>query len=154
PWRGYCVPRRTVFPVLSVQGKARVVMALSVENLSVDLGGRRIVSDVTFAAQTGTFIGLVGANSVGKSTLIRAIAGLVPSAGGRALWDNRPLREMTPAARAKLIAYLPQSQSFHWSVSVRHVVALGRLPHLGPLSRMTASDERAVEAAMARAQVT
>lgn len=125
---------------------------LTVTGISVDLGGRRVADACGFTAEPGALVGLIGANGVGKSSLLRATAQLIPHTG-EAAWNGRSLAAMTPADRARTLAYLPQGQSIHWGVEVRHLVGLGRLPHLGPISRMTAQDEAAIDSAMARADV-
>jgi len=130
-----------------------MVNALTVERVSVALHGKTVVKEIAFNGQSGQLIGLVGANGVGKSTLIRAIAGLVPVTAGRILWQGQPITSFSPPARAKAIAYMPQGQSIHWRISVRHLVALGRLPHLGALSRVLESDSAAIERAMDSADV-
>ena len=50
-------------------------------------------------------------------------------------------------------AYVPQGQTLHWPLSVERLVGLGRLPHLAPMSRISAADTAAIERAMARADV-
>jgi len=130
-----------------------VVKDLVVAGLDADLGGRRIVTDASLSVGAGELVGLIGANSVGKSTLLKAIAGLIPVARGTVTWRGKSLSDMTASERARTLAYMPQGQTFHWDVSVRHIVALGRLPHLGPLSRLSAHDSQAVEDAMSRADV-
>jgi iron complex transport system ATP-binding protein len=128
------------------------VSGLSATGISVDLGGRRVVDACSFAAKPNELVGLIGANGVGKSSLLRAVAQLIGHSG-EAAWVGRPLAAMPPAERARTLAYLPQGQSIHWGVEVRHLVGLGRLPHLGPISRMTAADEAAIDSAMTRADV-
>src|SRR3546814_10928304 len=60
---------------------------------------------------------------------------------------------MTAGERARLLSYLPQGQDVHWPLSVERLVALGRLPHLAPFSRLDEVDREAVHRAMAAADV-
>ena len=54
-----------------------------VQKLKIEFGGREIFSDVTFDVNEGDFVGLIGANGTGKTSLFKAITGeVVPSAGG------------------------------------------------------------------------
>ena len=120
---------------------------LAARNVSVSLGGRRVVEGATFAVEGGEFVAIVGPNGAGKTTLIRALAGLVPAVGEITL-DEVALSTLAPQERACLIGYLPQGHVFHWPLTVAEVVGLGRLPHthgagLGEI------DRSAVELALA-----
>jgi iron complex transport system ATP-binding protein len=68
--------------------------------------------------------------------------------------DSKPLRILTPAARARRVAHLPQSAQAHWPLSGRDVVSLGRLPHGAGFDRLSDDDARAVARAMARTGTT
>ena len=127
---------------------------LSVRGFDVDLGGRAVLHDAGFGARAGEVVGLIGPNGAGKTTLLRAICQLVPARSGAASWDGRALGAMVARERATTLAYLPQGQTIHWPLTVRRLVALGRLPRLGPLSRPSSADAAAVDAAMTAADVT
>ena len=124
---------------------------LSIAGLCVDRGKRRIVEDVGFTAQAGTLLGLVGPNGAGKSTLVCAIAGLLPVRSGGVRIAGAETKRMPRKRLARQVAYLPQGHSVDWSLRVRHLVALGRLPHLGPFDVMKPADAAAVDAALDRA---
>ena len=117
---------------------------IAATNIVVRLGGRIVLDRVSIAAEDGEMVGLIGPNASGKTTLIRVLAGLLaPDAGA-----------LSPIAdRARNVAYLEQGAACHWPLAVRRVVALGRLPHLGPFQRPSDADERAIDAAMAEADV-
>ncbi|MBI3699880.1 MAG: ABC transporter ATP-binding protein [Afipia sp.] len=123
-------------------------VSLAIQNVSVALGGRTVIHHISSELEGGHLVALVGPNGVGKTTLLRAIAGLIPSNGdiridGDSL-DALPLRE-----RATRFGYLPQGHAVHWPLRVRDVVALGRYPHgaTDPL-RLAESDEAAVARAI------
>jgi iron complex transport system ATP-binding protein len=126
---------------------------LVVEGLSVELGGRRVLDGIDARFGAGEVVGIIGPNGAGKSTLVRAILGLVRARAGAVTFDGRPASALSPRDMARTLAYLPQGQTLHWPLAVERLVALGRLPHLGPLSRIGADDRAAVAAAMARADV-
>jgi len=129
------------------------VVTIAISNLSTDLGGRAVLTGVTATLRPGTLTGVIGPNGAGKSTLVRAKLGLVPSLQRSVTIEGRDVRAMDVRERARLVAYLPQGQTLHWPLSVERLVALGRLPHLGPMSRIGAQDRAAVREAMARADV-
>jgi len=66
-------------------------MTLRIDGLSIRRGGRRVVADLDAEIAPGRATLLRGPNGVGKTTLLRCLAGLVPASGGRATLDGRPL---------------------------------------------------------------
>jgi iron complex transport system ATP-binding protein len=77
---------------------------------------------------------------------------LLPAQGDLTL-DGTALAALAPAARARRIGYLAQGGQVHWPLSVARLVALGRLPHLGPWTRPRPADAAAIDAALAEADV-
>lgn len=129
------------------------MVSIAVRQLSVALGRRPILHAIDADFAPGLFTGIIGPNGAGKSTLMRAMLGLTPIAQGDVTIDGQRLSEVAPRDLAQRIAYLPQGQTLHWPISVARVVALGRLPHLAPLSCIGAADQAAIGEAMARADV-
>ncbi|MGD9845400.1 MAG: ABC transporter ATP-binding protein [Variibacter sp.] len=121
---------------------------LDATSLSVTIGGRAIVSGVTFALERGSLTALVGPNGAGKTTLLRALVGLI-AAQGEVRIEGRSIKAMSGRARARLLAYLPQGHAFNWPLAAAEIVALGRHPHADPFSRTTDADRQAVSRAIA-----
>jgi iron complex transport system ATP-binding protein len=121
---------------------------LVAQNLSVTLGDRVVLNDVSLSLCSRHLVALVGPNGAGKTTLLRALAGLLPSqgdilVGGDAL-KSLPLRE-----RARRFGYLPQGHVVHWPLPARDIVALGRTPHgATDPARLSPKDAEAVLMAM------
>lgn len=130
------------------------MVSVVINALSVRLGRRRVLEDVSATFQPGRLVGIIGPNGAGKSTLVRAMLGLARIESGSVRIDGRDIAALPPRDRARAIAYLPQGQTLHWPLSVERLVALGRLPHLAPLSRMSVADEAVVADALSRADVT
>ncbi len=89
---------------------------LAVEGLSVALGGRPVLSDVSFGLERGAFCGLIGSNGSGKTTLLRTILGFqAPSAGAVRILGERA------------VGYVPQKIQFDSDMPIRarDLVALG-----------------------------
>jgi iron complex transport system ATP-binding protein len=131
---------------------------LGVRNLSVQLGPRTVVHDVSFAAPAGAVTVLLGPNGAGKSTILKAAAGLLPYQGTIALGD-RDAATLERRARARAVAYVPQASALDAPMPVRDVVAQGRFAHgdtgwLTFLSRPSAAEAAVVTAAMERTDVT
>ena len=73
---------------------------LTLDGIGVRLGGRQVLSDVTFSLGKGEFTGIIGPNGAGKTTLLRVILGLLEPSGGRVLIDGEPVHSKNKAASA------------------------------------------------------
>ncbi len=124
------------------------MVTIATDALGVRLGRRDVIDGVTAEIAGGTLIGIIGPNGAGKSTLVRAMLGLLPIASGAVRLDGAAIATVPRAEVARRIAYLPQGQTLHWPLSVERVVALGRLPHLAPFSRIGAADHDAIARAI------
>lgn len=129
------------------------MVTITIDSLHVALARHPVVRGVSATLEAGTLVGIVGPNGAGKSTLLRAMLGLLPASDGRVLVDDRPVAGMARDAVARRIAYLPQGQTLHWPLTVERLVALGRLPHLAPMSKLSHADSAAIERAIERADV-
>jgi zinc/manganese transport system ATP-binding protein len=96
---------------------------LRLENIGVRLGGRQILSGVSFAVAPGQFTGLIGPNGAGKTTLLRVILGLTPPTEGRVLLNGSPKTRHGGG----LIGYMPQKLAIDQDMPLRarDVVGLG-----------------------------
>jgi len=81
---------------------------LKVHNLSVELGGRRLLSEVSMELAPGELAILVGPNGAGKTTLLRTCLGLIRPSGGTVELDGRRLTSLSARERAARVAWLPQ----------------------------------------------
>ncbi len=118
-------------------------MSLVVDGLSVTKGGKSILSGVSFTAPSSAITGLVGPNGAGKSTLLNALFGIVP-ASGEARFGTDNLLNMPRRDRARRAAFVEQSASTEERLTVRDVVALGRIPFQSALSSTTAPEDKAI----------
>ena len=128
-------------------------MSLGLQDAQVTLDGRTILSDIGLTLQSGRLVGLIGPNGAGKTTLLRALAGLITPNRGRVTLEGRPLPGMGREERARCIAALFQGAGVGWPMTVREIVALGRLPHRRAFASPTEADEAAVERAMVRTDI-
>jgi iron complex transport system ATP-binding protein len=96
---------------------------ISVQKLGV---GQRL-RGVSFDLRQGEVLGLVGPNGAGKSTLLHALSGVVDAEGSIEI-EGVAFPNLSDSQRARLIGLQPQEVSSAWSLSVRDVAALGRMP--------------------------
>jgi iron complex transport system ATP-binding protein len=122
---------------------------LSVERVTVELGGRPVVDGVSFTVEQGEWVTLIGPNGAGKSTLVRAIAGLVAH-GGTISLDGQSIRKLGRREVARRVAVVPQVPLMPNGMAIREYVLLGRTPYVSYAGREGRRDHAAVEQALAR----
>ncbi|HEX9021852.1 MAG TPA: ABC transporter ATP-binding protein [Nitrospirota bacterium] len=90
---------------------------------------RQFIHDLAFSVGEGSFIGLLGANGSGKSTILKLASGILkPSSGKIALWGKN-LFDLNGRDRAKLISYLPQTLDISVPFTVQELVGMGLYPY-------------------------
>ncbi len=114
-------------------------MTLSAESLACVRGERLVFRGLNFRLASGGALLLVGPNGSGKSSLLRLVAGLMPAAGGRLLWNGRLVSEDSDAHRARL-AYVGHLDAVKPVFSVRD--------SLGFWARLSGADRGAVAEAL------
>lgn len=100
--------------------------ALLFENVSFRYRDRVILSDISFTVSPGEFVGIIGPNGGGKTTLLKLITGFLKPDGGKIeIFGNAPALNQT-------IAYVPQNLRYdrEFPISVKELVLSGRLFHL------------------------
>ena len=128
-------------------------MSIQVERLSFSYGTRPVLDNVSFSAEYGEFLSVLGPNGVGKSTLFRCMLGLLtPSSGGAAV-DGRPISDMTAQELAQKIAYIPQSHSPVFNYSVMDMVLMGTTAQLSKFAAPGARQREQALDALARLNI-
>ncbi len=102
---------------------------IELRDVLLRIGGRPWLTHVDARIEPGEFVAILGPNGVGKTTLLRAIAGLHPIGAGAILLDGRPIAEMASHERARRVAFVTGDELLLDALSVRDVVAIGRFPH-------------------------
>ena len=123
-------------------------MSLSVENLSFSYGRTAVLRDVTFAAEKGELLSVLGPNGVGKTTLFRCILGTLTPASGRVTVDGYDLTALPPRERARRIAYIPQIHPATFGYTVLDTVLMGAARQLNAFQQPGAAQLRQAEEAL------
>ncbi|WP_020181469.1 ATP-binding cassette domain-containing protein [Methylopila sp. M107] len=125
---------------------------IRIENVSLALQGRAVLSDVSLDIPKGGVVALIGPNGAGKSTLLSLVARLRPLQAGRVSIDGRPVGSTPGREIAKLLAILRQEPGVASRLRVRELVGFGRFPH--NRARPSDGDRAMVEAALADFDLT
>jgi zinc transport system ATP-binding protein len=107
----------------------------------------QVLEDVNLSVYEGDFVGLIGPNGGGKTTLLRVLLGLLPPMRGEVCVMGLPVKE-----GRRSIGYVPQVIAFdrEFPISVWDVARMGRVGHRGLLRRYTAEDDTIVADALRR----
>lgn len=115
-------------------------MSIEVKNLSFSYGERQILFDISFKAEKGEFLSILGPNGVGKSTLFRCVLGLLSGYTGQVVVDGQDARSLSVRESARRIAYIPQSSTPAFNYSVFDIVLMGRTSGLSTFRSPKAAD--------------
>ncbi len=121
---------------------------IATEHLCVGHGGVAVLRDVHLELPPGSLTALIGINGIGKSTLLRTVAGLLPPVEGTVLACGQVLHAMPVAERARHIAVVLTGRPDTGMLDVVSLVSLGRHPWTGHWGKLTKKDREAVNEAM------
>jgi len=129
------------------------IHAIDVQDLSFAYDGNPILEHVSFTIEKGDYVGIVGPNGGGKTTLLKILIGLLAPQQGRVRLHGRPIG--APDNRFA-IGYVPQrisQENLHFPATVYEMVESGRIPRAGFFHRLGRDDRRAIDQALAAAQI-
>jgi iron complex transport system ATP-binding protein len=110
---------------------------------------RHIVAETLNASlPCGVLACLIGANGVGKSTLMRTMAGFQPSLRGEVCIDGRPIGNYTPKELSERVGVVLTEKNMPADLTIEEVVGLGRMPYTNFWGTLTASDRKVVDEAL------
>ncbi|MCZ6635266.1 MAG: ABC transporter ATP-binding protein [bacterium] len=120
---------------------------LQTHALTCGYSGPPILQDITFDLHAGEFLGVIGPNGCGKSTLIRALTGILSPESGTVELNGQDIANLSSKEIARTLAVIPQDTTVHFDFTVLEMALMGRTPHLSRLQRAGQSDyECALEA--------
>lgn len=120
-------------------------MSIRLDHIALSYGSRTLLDNVSATFEQGQLTALIGRNGTGKSTLLRAMAGLGAAATGNIELCGRPLATLTPHERATTVGFVTTDRVRIANLACEDVVALGRTPYTNWIGRMQEADRAVVE---------
>jgi len=120
---------------------------VQVRSLSAGYGKKSILRNISFELEGGELVGVLGANGCGKTTLLKAVCGILPHEG-ECLLSGDPMAKLSPRKIAAVCSYIPQRSGVEIDISVLDVVLMGFNPHLGLLEYPNARMKEEARAAL------
>jgi len=121
---------------------------LKINDLTIAIGSTRVVDALQLELLPGQLLGILGPNGIGKTTLLKTVAGLRPAEEGDIQLLERPLQDWPRKKLAQRLGMLLQHTQYAFEASCEAVALIGRHPHLGPLARETDADRRLAQCAL------
>ena len=116
--------------------------SLACQSVNVSIAGKDVCNDLDLNLAPGQFWGLLGPNGIGKTTLLKCMAGLSSPESGRVLLEDQPIDNLPRRAIARLLGMLQQHTVYVFDASVLETAMTGRHPHLDYWEREGAQDKQ------------
>ncbi len=130
---------------------------ITLKNLSIGYRSkhqlRTVAAAVNASLESGNLTCLIGPNGVGKSTLLRTLAGFQPSLDGEILLHDKPLSDYSPRDLAREIGVVLTSKPDAVQLSVEEIVGIGRSPYTGFWGTLSFTDKQIVAEALRQAGI-
>lgn len=121
---------------------------ISLQHLTVGYNGKAVLSDINQTLEAGQMACLLGANGVGKSTILRTLAGFQPPLSGKVLLDGRDFLSLSLSERSKVVSVVLTERVEVPYMKVVDLVGMGRSPYTGFFGRLTKEDRDIVSEAI------
>jgi iron complex transport system ATP-binding protein len=116
---------------------------LKIKNLNFNYEkDKPVLKNINLSIRSGEFVGIVGPNGCGKSTLINLLCRVLDFYHGTILLENQSLKNFSQQKLARMIAVVPQESHFEFDFTTLEIVLMGRLPYLSRLQFESANDKK------------
>ena len=122
---------------------------LEVQQATIEIGDVCVARDLNWAIQGHEFWGVLGQNGVGKTTLLKTLAGLHPLTQGQVKLHGQDMPEIPRRTIATSLGMLTQETRYAFDATCEQTVLVGRHPHLKPWMKEQASDYELAHRALA-----
>lgn len=121
---------------------------IEVRDLWAGYGGEPILRGVSFTCEQGEFLGILGPNACGKSTLVRVLSGVLRPERGSAVVAGHDAAQAGARDLAQAAATVPQSTEVPFPFTGEELVAMGRYPWVGRFAPLGEADREAIRRAL------
>lgn len=123
---------------------------IELKDFSIGFRHRTLLCDVNVTIGSGSLTALIGRNGTGKSTLLRAIAGLNKNYNGQIMLGDRDIKDMGAGDMARTLAFVTTERTRIPNLKCEDVVAIGRAPYTNWIGRMQETDREIVKRSLAQ----
>ncbi|SDQ67614.1 ABC transporter ATP-binding protein [Flagellimonas zhangzhouensis] len=115
---------------------------LSVSELAIGYGTKKVAEHINFSLKPGILCGVVGVNGIGKSTLLRTLARFQPMLSGKIELKGQSTKQIPPEKLAKELSVVLTESPASKNLTVEELIALGRQPYTNWLGTLTSQDKK------------
>lgn len=117
---------------------------IELRHLTIGYGSKAVLSDISQTLEAGRLVCLLGSNGVGKSTLLRTLAGFLQPLSGKVLLEGKDISTLTLSERSKAVSVVLTERVEVPYMKVRDLVGMGRSPYTGFFGTLTREDKQIV----------
>ncbi|NQY26936.1 MAG: ABC transporter ATP-binding protein [Piscirickettsiaceae bacterium] len=122
---------------------------LTVNNLTVNIAGKTLLSDISCDVHQGDYLCILGANGAGKSTLLKVLMGIIKVSQGELLLNQTSLNKLSQKQIAQQLSYVPQAHGRQLNFLAGDFIKMGRYAYHSAFSEWQSNDQHALEHAIA-----